>query len=346
MQSNYINSNKVNQIGIIADQNVLLLFPFYFDELKKNFPCHIFTVLPGENNKSIEEATYLWQNLLEHNFDHNSLIINFGGGTITDLGGFVASTFKRGIPFINVPTTLLGMIDAAVGGKTGINLNHAKNMVGTICLPQEVVIDTQFLKTLPPYELLNGFGELIKYSLIRNSDLWKQIQTLQHIRYQDIKKEWINNCIHYKNEIITIDLQDKGPRHILNFGHTIGHALESCFLNSNIPLSHGHAVALGMVAESFLSYRHQLLSEEEYLLIRNFILQFYLFPKSKKLLNDKQVPTDYFKKEFLKYCHLDKKNTNNNINITMLECIGQASPDHSVSEDECWHSLSSIFTNL
>ncbi len=332
---------KPNKIAIIADQNVLQLFPYYLDELYADVPKFVFSVLPGEQNKSIDEVVYLWQNLQEHHFDKNSLTINFGGGMVMDLGGFVASTYQRGIPFINIPTTLLGMIDAAIGGKNGINLKSVKNAVGTIRLPEKVIIDSVFLKTLSPQQLLNGFGEMLKYALIGNKALWDELKILQSIHYQDIKKDWIDECVAFKEKIVQEDLYDTGLRHILNFGHTIGHGIEAwaldndcrdamhCVSTEKIP--HGHAVALGMVAESYLSMKHGLLSSSEYDEIRNTITRFYGQPS--QYFCNLNIP------EIIRFCLHDKKNTNDRINVTMLESIGLASPNHWVSEEECEEAI-------
>ena len=332
---------KPNKIAIIADQNVLQLFPYYIETLGFEAPIHVFSVLPGEQNKSIEEAVYLWQNLLENHFDKQSLIINFGGGMVSDLGGFVASTYQRGIPFINIPTTLLGMIDAAVGGKNAIDLNGVKNMVGTVNLPEKVVIDTLFLKTLSPLQILDGFGEMIKYALIGNENLWKEIKILENIKNQDIKKEWIDWCVSFKEKIVQEDLYDQGLRHILNFGHTMGHAIEAFFMQKDkdekksFPtVSHGHAVALGMVMESYLSYRYGLLSQAAFEEIRNVILRYY-----KNVIKDFSASQI---KKIVELCLLDKKNVNGKINITMLESIGHATPNHFVSEKECLEAMTQI----
>jgi 3-dehydroquinate synthase len=338
---NTLNNFSPNKIAIIADQNVLQLFPYYLDELYADVSKFVFSVLPGEQNKSIDEVVYLWQNLQEHHFDKNSLIINFGGGMVMDLGGFVASTYQRGIPFTNIPTTLLSMIDAAIGGKNGINLNSVKNAVGTINLPQEVIINPQFLMTLPPQQLLNGFGEMLKYALIGNKTLWDELKVLQSIYYQDIKKQWIDECVAFKEKIVHEDLYDNGLRHILNFGHTIGHGIEAwaldndyrdathCVSTENIP--HGHAVALGMVAESYLSMKYGLLASSEYDEIRNTIIRFY--GGYLQNIDNQNIP------KIVSFCLHDKKNLDGRINITMLEGIGHASPNHWVSEEECEEAI-------
>lgn len=339
---NTLNNFSPNKIAVIADQNVLQLFPYYLDELYADIPKFVLSVLPGEQNKSIDEVVYLWQNLQEHHFDKNSLIINFGGGMVMDLGGFVASTYQRGIPFINIPTTLLSMIDAAIGGKNGINLKSVKNAVGTIKLPQEVIINPQFLMTLPPQQLLNGFGEMLKYALIGNKTLWNELRILQSIHYQDIKKEWIDECIAFKEKIVQKDLYDTSLRHILNFGHTTGHGIEAWALDNicrdevrsvstcqNIP--HGYAVALGMVAESYLSMKHGLLSYTEFNEIHDIIIRFY--GNVLQIINSQDIT------RIVEFCLHDKKNTDGRINITMLETIGKASPNHWISEEECGEAI-------
>lgn len=314
-----------HKIAIITDQNVGSLYPQYFEQWYPEVPKSVFAVTPGENSKSMEEAMRLWQWLLNEQFDKQCLIINFGGGVISDLGGFVASTFQRGIPFINVPTTLLAMIDAAIGGKNGVNLNQVKNMVGTICLPEDVKIDIDLLKTLPQQQLLNGFGELVKYALIGNRNLWNEIKNMQSIHFQDIKKEWIDFCIGFKKQIVATDLYDRGPRRILNFGHTVGHAIESSMMAAKRPLSHGYAVAMGCVAEANLSWQHGFLSEAEYREIKNVIFRLFDGESLWKAIHWATT---------VKFCQYDKKNEGGHINITMLEGIGKATPNHFVDAAE------------
>lgn len=318
---------NANKIAIIADQNAMMLFPNYFDKLWEGIPKFVFSVLPGESNKSIEEATYLWRNLQNNHFDANSLIVNFGGGKVTDLGGFVASTYHRGIPFINVPTTLLGMIDAAIGGKNGVNLEQVKNAVGTFCLPQDIIIDPIFLKTLPPYQLLNGFGEMIKYALIGSQELWNEIKSLSTIHYYEIKKEWIDFCIDFKKKIVAKDPYDQNLRHILNFGHTVGHAIESLCMAKNRPIAHGHAVALGIIAEAHISAHCHQLSFADYEEIKKVILSLYQFNDS--ILQRAEMS------QLMDYISLDKKNNDNLLNFSLLDKIGQASYNHYIEESHC-----------
>lgn len=314
-----------HKIAIITDQNVGSLYPQYFEKMYPEVPKFVFEVAPGENSKSMEEAMRLWQGLLKEQFDRQCLIINFGGGVISDLGGFVASTFKRGIPFINVPTSLLGMIDAAIGGKNGVNLNQVKNMVGTIHLPEDVKIDIDLLKTLPQEQLLNGFGELVKYALIGSKSLWNEIKELPSIHFQDIKKEWIDFCIDFKKEVVNQDLYDHDIRRILNFGHTIGHAIESSLISTPKPIMHGFAVAMGCVAEANLSWQHGFLSEAEYCEIKNVIFRLFDGESLWKAIHWATT---------VKFCQYDKKNEGGRINITILEGIGKATPNHFVDVAE------------
>lgn len=314
-----------HKIAIITDQNVGSLYPQYFEQWYPEVPKSVFAVAPGENSKSMEEAMRLWQWLLNEQFDKQCLIINFGGGVISDLGGFVASTFQRGIPFINVPTTLLAMIDAAIGGKNGINLNQVKNSVGTINKAKDVIIDFRFLETLPQEQLLNGFGELVKYALIGSKSLWNEIKELPSIHFQDIKKEWIDFCIDFKKEVVDRDLYDLSTRRILNFGHTVGHAIESSMMAAKRPLSHGYAVAMGCVAEAYLSCQHGLIPETEFREIKEVIFRLFDGESLWKTINWETT---------VNFCQYDKKNEGGHINITMLEGIGKATPNHFVDAAE------------
>ncbi|MCQ2270913.1 MAG: 3-dehydroquinate synthase [Bacteroidales bacterium] len=314
-----------NKIAVIADPKVEQLFPHYLDSIYPKIPKIIFRIDAQEQNKSIEQAAFLWQQLLDHQLDKQSLIINWGGGIISDLGGFVASTFKRGIPFINVPTSLLGMIDAAIGGKNGINLNQVKNSVGTINKAKDVIIDFRFLETLPQEQLLNGFGELVKYALIGSKSLWNEIKNMQSIHFQDIKKEWIDFCIDFKKEVVDRDLYDLSTRRILNFGHTLGHAIESSLMSTEKPILHGYAVAMGCVAEANLSWQHGFLSEAEYCEIKNVIFRLFDGESLWKAIHWATT---------VKFCQYDKKNESGRINITMLEGIGKATPNHFVDAAE------------
>jgi 3-dehydroquinate synthase len=223
--------------------------------------AEILEVQGGENSKSLESAEMLWNTLAAKGASRNSLLVNLGGGVITDLGGFVASTFKRGIPFIHIPTSLLGMVDAAIGGKTGVNLGDVKNQVGTFHHPEAIFIHPGFLRTLDPDELRSGFAEIIKIALAADSGLWKKLTSihltdlLNNPGDESVWQDLISASVALKCRIVEQDFREKNIREILNFGHTMGHAFESLSMQKKRkPLSHGHAIAVGMICESHLSF--------------------------------------------------------------------------------------------
>jgi len=310
----FINSHQIQKIAILCDEKVWQLYPDYFNFLNDIAEVHFISMEAKEQNKDIESIVFGWNFLLEQKFDRNSLLISWGGGTICDIGGLIAATFKRGISLIHVPTTLLAMIDAAHGGKNGINLQHQKNVVGTFYLPEKVIIDTQFLKTLPKKELLNGFAELIKYALIGNKFLWEELQQLTKINYKTIKQKWIDETIQFKMKLVEEDLNDYGARQILNFGHTVGHAMERLYAQKKRTMSHGYAVAIGICHETWLSYKKGTLPLKDFKDIFQYILKFY-------------KPLHFTESDIItltEYCFDDKKNKNQNLRFIYLEEIGKA----------------------
>ncbi|MCL2245815.1 MAG: 3-dehydroquinate synthase, partial [Lentimicrobiaceae bacterium] len=227
--------------------------------------------------------------------------------------GTIAATFKRGIRLVNVPTTLLAMVDAAHGGKNGINLQHQKNVVGTFYLPEKVIVDTCFLKTLPKKEILNGFAELLKYALIGNKKLWEELKQLTNINYKTIRQEWIDAAVEFKMKLVAEDLHDKGARQVLNFGHTVGHAIERLFAEKKRTISHGYAVAMGICYEAYLSHKQGTLPFNDYEDIQHLILHFY------KPLNLTEADIT----ALTNYCFDDKKNKNGEVQFIFLEKIGK-----------------------
>ncbi|MBP5422734.1 MAG: 3-dehydroquinate synthase [Paludibacteraceae bacterium] len=217
---------------------------------------HIICIPAGDDNKGLESLAYVWQQLSEKGATRKSLLLNVGGGMVTDLGGFAASTFKRGIDYINIPTTLLGAVDAAVGGKTGINFNGLKNEIGVINPAQSVLIYVGFFKTLSQDNLFSGFAEMIKHGLISDTTVWKHICSadMENIDYNKLP-ELLSESISVKEKIVEIDPTEKNIRKALNFGHTIGHAFESRAIERGETKLHGYAVAWGMIAELYLSYK-------------------------------------------------------------------------------------------
>jgi 3-dehydroquinate synthase len=230
----------------------------------------IIEIESGESFKSIETCLEIWNILTELGADRKSLVVNLGGGVITDLGGFVASTFKRGIDFINAPTTLLGMVDASVGGKNGVDLGNLKNQVGTISTPEMVLIDTDYLETLPQNEMRSGLAEMLKHGLIADKDYWNSFLDLSQVDFADFD-QLIYGSVMIKNNIVMQDPTENGIRKALNFGHTLGHAIESHLLNTGRPVLHGEAIAAGMILESYLSMRKNLISAGEYAAIKHTI---------------------------------------------------------------------------
>ena len=317
----FITAHQIHKIAILCDEKVWELYPDYFRFLDEVAEVHYISMEAKEKNKDIESVVFGWNFLLEQQFDRNSLLINWGGGTICDIGGMIAATFKRGIRLVNVPTTLLSMIDAAHGGKNGINLKHQKNVVGTFYLPEKVFVDPGFLKTLPKKELLNGFAELIKYALIGNEKLWDEIKQLTKINCKTIKKQWIDDAIAFKLKLVTEDLHDHGVRQILNFGHTVGHAIERLYAEKKRTISHGYAVAIGICHEAYLSYKKGYLSINDYEEILLFILRFY-------------KPLHFSESEITAlthYCFDDKKTKNGDLCFIFLNKIGKAEVDRNNS---------------
>lgn len=243
-----------SKIFVLVDENIrrncLPVFHQLLPDVKTN---GVIEIASGEVNKNIRSASYIWEQLTELQADRDSLLINLGGGVITDIGGFAAATFKRGMDFINIPTTLLGQVDAAIGGKTGIDFHEYKNQVGLFTDPGIVIIDPVFLNTLEDIHWKSGFSEVLKYALIMDVELWK---TIDNRHYHELKNDWntiIIKAARDKIAIVKNDNLEKGIRKILNFGHTVGHALETFFLKTDHPITHGEAVAAGMICETWLS---------------------------------------------------------------------------------------------
>ena len=244
---------EASQVFILTDENVA---PFWLPEVAHWLHCDSATdivIKPGEQHKNLQTVQRIWKTLMKHHADRNALIINLGGGTITDLGGFAASTYKRGIKFINVPTTLLAMVDAAIGGKTAIDFGGAKNQIGTFAEAEEVLVDPVFLTTLLRRDILSGLSEMLKYGFIADTKMLEA--NLEN--YQD----FILRAGEIKREIVAKDPCESGLRKILNFGHTLGHAIESHSLTTDSPLLHGEAVALGMAVALWLSVKQCGLDE-------------------------------------------------------------------------------------
>lgn len=284
--------------------------------------AEIIELPAGEENKNIEICTSVWHALTEYNIGRNDVIINFGGGVITDMGGFIASTFKRGLRFINIPTTLLSQVDASIGGKTGIDLGGYKNQVGTFSNPDLVFIDPKFLTTLKDFELVAGYAEMLKHGLIADKNYWLELKQVDLKSTKDILA-LIHKSVLLKKEIVESDFDEKGPRKILNFGHTFGHGIEGYFLSQNKSISHGYAVAYGMIAEAFMSMKLNDFPEKSFNEIKAHIEKH--FGKVTLIESDFNAVLELIKN--------DKKNQAGEINFSLLTEIGKATFNQKAPTD-------------
>lgn len=326
-----INNGKFSKIFILCDTNTS---NFCLPQIKKIIPNSKEIIINcGEEYKTLETCSNVWEFLTSENADRKSLMINLGGGVVTDMGGFISSLYKRGISFINIPTTLLSQVDASVGGKLGIDFKGFKNQIGLFGYSLAVFIVPDFLKTLDQRQLISGYAEVIKHGLIYNKDYWNNISS-KSIFEHDITS-LIQTSIEIKNDVVTQDPLEKGLRKILNFGHTIGHAIESYSLaNDTNPLLHGESIAIGMICESYLSFKINSLSENELNSITKYI------KKTFKPYNLKNIDfNDLF--ELMKN---DKKNNEDKISFSLLNQIGSCNYDSYVTKNQIFDSLN-YYTN-
>jgi len=292
----------------------------------------VIEIPAGEIHKNLQTCQTIWQALTQANIDRKALFVNVGGGVIGDMGGFCAATYKRGLDFIHIPTTLLAQVDASVGGKLGIDFEGYKNQIGLFTQPKAVFIDTQFLKTLPTQELRSGFAEVIKHCLIADKYMWKHI--LENPNWQEQNwQELVRHSVKIKHEIVSIDFEEKSLRKLLNFGHTIGHAIESYFLESSTPLSHGEAIAWGMIAESFISYKKGYLGKIDHEEIANYIGSIF---SQKPLLGDATI------EKIIQLTAQDKKNEQGKHLFTLLAEIGLGIFGIEVEEYEIYEALQNL----
>jgi 3-dehydroquinate synthase len=318
-----IESKHYSCVFILVDSNTEAQCLTRFLELCPVVPTAVLKMKEGEAYKNLETCQTLWEQLSEEGADRNSVLINLGGGVVTDLGGFVACAFKRGIAFYNIPTTLLAMVDASVGGKTGIDLGALKNQIGIIREPQAVIIDASWLETLPQNELRSGFAEMLKHGLIAHPAYWEELKNITTLTPSTLD-QYIEPSVAEKEKVVREDPNERGLRKILNFGHTLGHAIESYFLitPSKTRLLHGEAIAIGMVLEAYLSTVCTGLSKESAREIKSTFGTF--FPKV-ALSNEDQ-------KAILALLRHDKKNREGRINFVLLEEIGTPLIDREVPQ--------------
>ena len=322
--SKQFKKNGYSSIFVLVDTNTKINCLNTFIEQTGLDEAKIMLMPAGEENKHLQTCETLWIQLSESGADRNSVLINLGGGVVSDLGGFVACTFKRGIDFYNIPTTLLSMVDASVGGKTGIDLGHLKNQIGIIQEPKQVIIDTQWLKTLSQEEIRSGFAEMLKHGLIADSSYWHELKNLKFLEATILLK-FIKPSVTIKKQVVSEDPREKNLRKILNFGHTLGHAIESYFISHKKKnrLLHGEAIAIGMVLESFLSVHCCDLLLEDALDIKKSFAQFYPHIEFNSVDRD----------GVLSLLRHDKKNKAGKINFVLLKSIGKPKIDVKVTQD-------------
>ncbi len=319
-----------DKLFILTDEHTHeLCLPLIID-----FDClkgaDIITIGAGDVHKNIETLASVWKELGDRGATRHSLMVNLGGGMVTDLGGFAASTFKRGIPYINIPTTLLAMVDASVGGKTGINFNGLKNEIGVFSPAVCVLIDTQFLKSLDIQNLLSGYAEMLKHGLISTTEHWAELLNfdMNDIDYKALQA-LVAKSVQIKEDIVAQDPFEKGIRKALNVGHTAGHAFESLALEANRPVLHGYAVAWGIVCELYLSYGKTGFPKDKLRQTIQFIKEHY----GVLAFDCKQYDRLY---EFMTH---DKKNTSGIINFTLMGEVGDIRINQSATKEEIMEML-------
>lgn len=302
--------NLSKRFAIITDHHVEDLFGHAIKNQLEQAGCevHLFSVPPGEKSKSREWKEFLEDQMLQAKLGRDTALIALGGGVITDLAGFVAATYCRGIPLISIPTTLLAQVDASIGGKVGVNTPQGKNLIGAFYHPRLILIDTEMLKTLNPDEMMNGMAEVIKYALIASKPLFQKLQ--QEIQWEDAVLE---SCT-IKKDVVEKDPQEKGLRAILNFGHTVGHAIEALM---DYQISHGKAVAIGMAAEAHLSCLLGYLQESELVNITS-LLEKYGFSL--------KLPSSLIPSALMQAMQLDKKALSRQPRFVLLKNIGETHP--------------------
>ena len=308
------------KVFVIADSNVVAhCLPLVMSGLSASDEIDVIETEPGEESKSMEVAGHILAHLLECNAGRDTMIINLGGGVITDLGGFVASIYKRGIPFINLPTSLLAMVDASIGGKTGIDHGGIKNSVGTVALPAATIIFPDFLETLPAKEIRSGFAEMLKHALISDGDQWTKLLNIKALNAKKLYP-FLEPSVRIKEAIVANDLQETAERKLLNFGHTIGHAIEAALIESGSLITHGEAIALGMIVETQIALGLKKINTDAHDEIIAGISKFFSPGKFKVPVFNTLVP----------FLMNDKKNKAGEMHMSLVTTAGVAIYDVAV----------------
>ncbi len=318
--SPFLAQKRYSKVIVLCDSNTVEACLPYFNEQSQISMDHLIVIPAGERHKTLQTCSDVWQQLVDCGADRYTLLINLGGGVVGDLGGFCAATYMRGIDFIQVPTSLLAQVDASVGGKTGIDFNHYKNMVGVFAQSNAVYIDTAFLRTLPPAELRSGFVEMIKHALIADRAIWEDMQSWPTLSIDRLRTS-IPQSVQIKHNIVVADPLESGLRKQLNFGHTVGHALERLILSRKQHIRHGEAVAFGIVVAIALSRLILNFSSVDARNIVDYIRPFC-----------SQIPSNTDISSLIEIMRSDKKNKNQSIRFVLLKSIGEVCTDQEVDE--------------
>lgn len=322
----YLHDKNYSKIILLADDHTKkLCYPVIKDFLPKH---EVIVVKSGEENKNLSTCEQIWSAMTKAQLDRHALVLNLGGGVIGDMGGFCAATYKRGIDFVQIPTTLLSQVDASVGGKLGIDFQGFKNHLGVFTLPKAVLIDPIFLKTLPERELRSGFAEIIKHCLIQDAEKWNEIRR-KDLSEQNLE-DLIAHSVEIKKKVVAQDPTEKGLRKILNFGHTLGHAVETYFLDKGKNrLLHGEAIAVGMICESYIALKRKMIDEKALNQIEEYI--FAIYGKAPLKASDIE--------EIIHHTFQDKKNLGKQVRFSILDAIGSCAYDVVVNKAEMKKAL-------
>ncbi|SDK24698.1 3-dehydroquinate synthase [Catalinimonas alkaloidigena] len=315
----WLADRSYSKIAVLTDTNTQRdCYPLLAEVL----PPHVtYTVPAGEQHKHLATCQQIWHFLTEQQFDRHGVVLNLGGGVMGDMGGFCAATYKRGVDFVQLPTTLLAQVDASVGGKLGVDFEGYKNHVGVFAQPAAVLIGTDFLRTLPTRELRSGFAEVIKHCLIADAQQWEALRQVPFAQ-----QDWlalVEHSVAIKSGITERDPKEKGERKLLNFGHTVGHAVESWLLaHPDRAILHGEAIAVGMICEGYLSVQQSGLSEADFRTMQTWLLDLY----GKVTLSADDIAG------IVPLARQDKKNRDGIIRSVLLEAPGRARYDQSIAE--------------
>lgn len=328
--SDILSRLSFDKLFLLTDENTeRLCYPLVKDNTQIAKAGKII-IKAGDDNKNIETLSSIWKYLSENGATRHSLLINLGGGMLTDIGGFAAASFKRGIKCINIPTTLLGAVDAAVGGKTGINFNGLKNEIGAFAPAETVLIDSAFFKSLDHQNFLSGYAEMIKHGLIDSDKEWLATMSFdtEEIDYEKLK-QLVVDSVGVKERIVEIDPFEKGMRKALNLGHTIGHAFESMSYELNKPVQHGYAVAWGIICELYLSHRFCGFPKEKMYKTIYFIKDNY---------HGFYFDCDHYERLY-QYMKHDKKNESDTVNFTFLSDVGKIEINQTASKEDIFDAI-------